>query len=475
MKDLLPALARKLAPPFAFVVLLVWVVFKDASASGRGALCNSICYNRLNPPLERLAMPLGPAQRLSEAFRYLDPRKPLREAWFEIFHVPRPDRARLQDLRDYLDLSEEEAFVKILFTGPRGSGKSTELYLLSRMLEQTHFIVSVPGERIFEFADVSYQDVFVAMGLAVYEAAVQAGLSSPDVEEAAWGLRYWYEERVVEEESSDQITTTQIRARISFLEWGREWQSSPTWRERVRRITETRLSDLLTRLNHLLRMLHQALGKRLLILFDDLDKIYDLDQARNLFLNQALLKPEAQIIYTVPIALIHRPDFQQARLSFDKTIILPNIAAFTLEGQPYELGRRFLRALLLKRMAQGLITPEALERLVTLSGGVLRELVGRARDAILRARRRAGDHGPIDVTDVEVVIQEVANTFRRTLHRNDYPALQQILETKSIQDLEPIVVARLLHGMAVLEYNDKGRNWWDVHPVVKILLSEDLS
>ncbi len=50
-------------------------------------------------------MPLGPAQSLPEAFRYLDPRKPLRDAWFEAFHVPRPDKDRIQDLRDYLELT----------------------------------------------------------------------------------------------------------------------------------------------------------------------------------------------------------------------------------------------------------------------------------------------------------------------------------------------------------------------------------
>ena len=274
----------------------------------------------------------------------------------------------------------------------------------------------------------------------------------------------------MEEVVEDKSTADEIRARFGFLEWGRQWQSSPTWRERVRRVTETRLSDLLSRLNQLLRVLQQALGKRLLILFDDLDKIYDLEQARILFLNQALLKPEAQVIYSVPIPLIHRPDFQQARLSFDKTVILPNMAAFTPEGEPNEPGRVFLRALLLKRMNQDLITPAALEQLVTMSGGVLRELVGMTRDAILRARRRAGDRGPIDVPDVEDVIEEVATTFRRTLRWDDYPALRQVLETKSIQGLKPDVASRLLHGMAVLEYN--GRNWWDVHPVVKILLEE---
>jgi len=224
----------------------------------------------------------------------------------------------------------------------------------------------------------------------------------------------------------------------------------------------------LEKLHHLLGALREVTGKRLLLLVDGLDKIYDLSQARDLFLNPALLQPSAQIVYTLPLALIHQPDFQQARLSYDLAVVLPNIAVRTREGKPWPPGQEMLTQVLYRRMEATLLTEEAATYLSEMSGGVLRELMLLTRTSILRARREHGDQGPVAYAHVQAAVEEVKNTFRRTLTWQDYPALRRLRETKDLQSLDPTVASRLLHGMAILEYN--GQNWWDVHPIVGLLL-----
>ncbi len=413
---------------------------------------------------------LAPAQILAQAFRYFDPDRPLSGEWFRAFHVPRPDEQRLQDLKDHLQLAGEDEFTKVLFTGPRGSGKTTELQHLVQEMRDSHFVAFIQGEDLLALGDVAYQDVLVGMGLAIYEQVRTLQHPTPALQEAVDNLRYWWAEHIVEEQVTDDHPAFSLDLNLGVARFGAQWQSSPEFRVLVRRRIESRLSELLDKLNHLLRLVAEATGKRVLLLVDGLDKIYSPTQARDLFLNPALLQPQAQIVYTLPLALIHQPDFHQARQSFDLAVILPNIAVRTREGRPWPPGRDMLREVLHRRMDPALIEEDAADYAIEMSGGVLRELMLLMRTSILRARRALGDQGPIQMPHVQAAVEEVKNTYRRTLSWEDYPALRRLRETKDLGSLDPEVASRLLHGLAILEYN--GQNWWDVHPIVGLLLDE---
>ncbi len=413
---------------------------------------------------------LAPAQTLTQAFRYFDPDRPLSGRWFQAFHVPRPDEQRLRDLEDHLRLAGEDEFTKVLFSGPRGSGKTTELQHLVQEMQDSHFVAFIQGEDLLALEDVAPQDVLVGMGLALYEQVRALQPPNPALQQAAEDLRYWWTESILEEQVEDDRVGISLDWSLGFIRFGAQWQSSPAARAVVRRRVESRLSELLEKLNHLLALLTEATGKRMLILVDGLDKIYDLNQASNLFLSPTLLQPKAQIVYTLPLALIYRPDFHQARHSFDLAVVLPNIAVRTREGAPWPPGRRMLREVLYRRIDPALLESDAAEYAIEMSGGVLRELMLLMRTSILRARREVGDEGAIQQRHVQQAVEEVKNTYRRTLTWKDYPALRRVRETKDLRVLEPEDAARLLHGLAILEYN--GQNWWDVHPIAGLLLDE---
>lgn len=257
-------------------------------------------------------------------------------------------------------------------------------------------------ESLLNLGDVDYTDLLVVMGLEVFRHATGAGLRLE--KEKLENLRFWYKTHILEEDERralDAELTAELNAGIASIT-ARLRRNAPR-RQTARAQAQANLSDLLERLNNLLDEIHQKAGKRILVIVDGLDKMYNLDQVRNLFLYgaNALTEPRCRILYTVPIPLYYTNDFHQVRFSYHRSFPLPNIKVWERDGQPCAEGRETLREVVLHRLDKKLITAEALEQLVAYSGGLLKELVSLTCASVLRARLLRGDGGPIQPDDVE--------------------------------------------------------------------------
>ncbi len=89
---------------------------------------------------------------LLEALKNLNPNTPLRGKEIEAFYVPRPDNP-YKRLKTYI-LSEENP--KLPLTGPIGVGKSTELNVIKKGLEDTFLIISPEPEEMAGKEDMGY-------------------------------------------------------------------------------------------------------------------------------------------------------------------------------------------------------------------------------------------------------------------------------------------------------------------------------
>jgi hypothetical protein len=132
---------------------------------------------------------LRPALTLEEAYRNLDPIRPLREEWFEAFYVPRPEDGGIEKLLDELNLDDSEND-KTLFSGQQGAGESTELYRLYRELQSTHIPILLNVEETLNLGDVHYTDLLVMLGLRAYQEARACGIRAD--EQHARDLLFWY-------------------------------------------------------------------------------------------------------------------------------------------------------------------------------------------------------------------------------------------------------------------------------------------
>jgi len=413
--------------------------------------------------------PLRRAENLTEAYQLLEPDRPLEGEWLEHFYAERPEEVSMGPLVDELQLDPGDDD-KTIFTGHRGSGKTTELARLAGILQEPHIVVSFNAASLLNLGDINYADLLVMLGAQVFQAARRSRVKLD--EEKLDDLLFWYRTHMFEEDERRRLES-EVSGEIDavFAKFGVKLTTDAPKRQTVRAEARANLADLLERLNALLDHLQQKSGRRTLVLVDGLEKIYDQNQVRDLFCQgaNALLEPRCRIIYTVPLALYHTNDFQQVRMSFSRYFALPNIKAVNRDGSPCQEGRDALRHVLACRLAPGLVTPEATDRLVELCGGLLKELIFLARSAALRARRARGEGGPVQPDDVEYAARQVRNTYRAGLTQAQYLGLWRIYSGGRF--VNDAVTRELLHNLSLLQY-DGGDAWWAVHPIVQSLLEE---
>lgn len=84
-------------------------------------------------------------QLLEKALNVFDPKLSLQGEDLERYYVARP-HAPLGEMKTYLTTNRQH--VKILFSGHRGSGKSTELARLAEDLRDRFFLVTVSARSL---------------------------------------------------------------------------------------------------------------------------------------------------------------------------------------------------------------------------------------------------------------------------------------------------------------------------------------
>ena len=126
-----------------------------------------------------------------------------------------------------------------------------------------------------------------------------------------------------------------------------------------------------------------------------------------------------------------------------------------------------MKEIVKRRVSLELFEPDALEYIIDMSGGVLREYVRIIRDSALKAITR---EKKIITRDIAIeVVNGLKNLYQAQLSDSDYDVLINVCKTKDIKRNEQLV--GLLHNLSVLEYKND-RSWCDVNPIVRSILDE---
>jgi septin family protein len=109
------------------------------------------------------------ATYLGQVISYFDPMQSLDSTSFE-WYVERPDSPHLE-LKSFLLNNQTDS--KILFSGHRGSGKTSTLNKLASDpdIQQKFFLVQFSIKDELNVADLTYTDLLVAMGHRLYSEA----------------------------------------------------------------------------------------------------------------------------------------------------------------------------------------------------------------------------------------------------------------------------------------------------------------
>lgn len=411
------------------------------------------------------------ATSLEEALNTFHP-APLRsEKELNLYYVERPlsplDRMAIQ-LRSRQRL-------KVLFTGHRIAGKTTELNRLTANLVDSHFVVHFSVLDTLNAYDVHYADLMLALATRLFQRATDERLFPRGVgalvqEKLLEDVLLWLEKRIEGLQFIPSPTEMSLSGRVNFLAVQMEAKLSTeaVTRQALRERVSMHLSELVEKTNYVVGEVERKARRQVLFIVEDIDKL-DLANARDLFLEHArsLTAVRASIIYTFPVALRYSPDFPHVAANFDRHFILPNVRLVDRKGNPDAQGRQTLEQVFYRRIDRNLVEPEALRRLIEASGGLVGTLVrlgGLAAEHALVDGKQT-----IDSESAEHAIAEIRGDLRALLRKEDYEVLRRRLAGEELFNEE--IVRELLYTGCLLEYHND-EPWTGVHPILQPLLKE---
>lgn len=368
-----------------------------------------------------------------------------------------------------------------LYSGYRGSGKTTELLRLKKDLEDRgHIVVYFAADE----ADLSVQDAQYTDILLACTRHLLRGLKDAN---PAPILR-WLKARL---QDLNNIMLAEINVNDVNLEIGLEEfakltaavRAEPSQRQKIREQIEPHTETLIQALNAFIKDGKEHLPKesKLLVIADNLDRIVPIfrDNGRSnheeIFLDrhEQLKALDCHIIYTVPISMIYSRWATELKDNYGIPQVLPSIMVRHKNGETYQPGLEILKTIIQLRVPESLrneLVPnvfeseKVLDDLCLVSGGYARDLVQLMQESINKT-----DTLPIRERAVRRASDALRDVYRRAVEENQWEVLQEVRETKEIDNDE--VQRSLLFSRCVLEYryfDEEGakQTWYDAHPVL---------
>lgn len=363
-----------------------------------------------------------------------------------------------------------------LFSGLRGTGKSTELRRLCARLEDPKRknleAVLIDADDVLDLTveiDVSDVLALVLVHTDKVVNALEGRVGVPFKQEGPLH-RLW-----------SWLTTTDVEIdKLSAAPWsggvGLDLKTNPSLRQRVRKVVAEHPSTFMRLVSDELRNLQWRAEKTgrsgLVVVFDSLEKLRGtsqswrpvLDSAERIFANGApYLKLPIHVLYTVPPALTRR--------MADKVTFLPMVKVRDQQGAPHAPGIEVIRALIKKRIPDNALAELfggnhvdlRIRQLGLWAGGYPREIV-RLLQTFLEL-----ESFPVSHETVEQILSREGNTYRGIVYdsgalewlRGVHRSKRMITSTEADREAADL----LLQNNVILRYlNDE--EWVELHPSV---------
>ena len=391
------------------------------------------------------------------------------EEEFRDFYVERPKNAPspIEELKDRIENADSAK--KYLFLGFRGCGKSTELNRLLQLLDMDKFLLVSYSIRELDVSDFDFRDFFGSMALKIYDIAEKEIKLEKDIKEDF--LDFMMNITKVSEHDVTKYSEMGISfSNFILLKLGREAKT----REYIRKELETKISDLIQKLNWLTMEVETKSSKRIVVIVDDLDKLTRVEQAEEFFYKNygLLIQPKCFVIYTFPIPLTFNPYYENVRPAFDDDIILPQLPVKSKDGKRLnEENFNFYKGIVEKRMDLGLIEENALEEAIV-STGKTSEFISVMRDAAIKAYRNENEK--ITKEEVGKALEKLRRTYDRTLTEAHKKRLLEIYDKKEARDenTSDSISRDLLFSLTAVEYEDEEGRWCDINPLLMPLVEK---
>ena len=349
--------------------------------------------------------------------------------------------------------------IKLLVSGHKGTGKSSELKRIANAFSDRFEIVHFQSAEYINESDVDVRDIlFAVAGLVVDRLRDYQGLATIEKDPEA---------RSAFELLGGRIPTLKTDGALELSLFGTlklRIRTDTRLRDELREAARDRQEDLLTLLNRLLEHLRGAVERPVLLIIDDLDRLQpELDLLRPVFTEdfQLLLAPRVSAIYTLPMEVHHDAELTTI-FNKEHKFLLGHIKLWTDRGRTerFDPGWAVMHSFVNKRVEATLFAPEAVERAIALSGGSFQQLRWLLRTAVDHADWR-GD-AVVGLPSVSHAVNDLLRDFVRAFGATKHlEALARIHDERAI---DPPGDLHYLRSLVVLEHvNDKP--WFDVNPI----------
>ncbi|MFM6037003.1 MAG: P-loop NTPase fold protein [Sphaerospermopsis kisseleviana] len=384
-----------------------------------------------------------------------------------------------------LDFQEAGNYTTILFTGHRGSGKSTELKRIQNIWEENYHVIYLEVNEETDINDANFTDLYLIVIKQVEFTLRKLGLKFD--ERLLKSFENWFKEITEEnEESVEKSVSVESEASLGadapfiaklMVKLLAQIKASDKQKTSIRQTLEKDISRLKADINLLLDDAYAKLRKKypnykgLLIIFDNLDRVPP-GVADHLFFEYAAQLQELHCtiiytIYTVPISVLCSPKNPLSLFDGNPHIVpMVNIYQFDRQSshlQDNQTGLEAVASLIEKRVDIDAVfnSRNELLELAKASGGHVRQLMQIMRAACLRAS--TNDHDKIQAEDIVYAVKQQQFSFERFIPNDHYPLLVQVCINKDVSKDD--IGQLMLFNTSVLEYN--GDNRWNYpNPVV---------
>lgn len=439
--------------------------------------------------LDHIPIEQRPAKTLMDVARtaILEPLKADDHRYVDM--MTRSGSNQLGMLRDRLDrivaAGDGGDYVRLLLSGHRGSGKTTELLHLEKEVSADFTSIHLDlDQSLRDDFDYSLFCLWLTEQMVAQFADWKMGLPKKEVE----AIARWYAEHSIGEVDVDQITASleinaEAKARFGWAGIGlailtrakMALKGDHRRREEVKRTLRNFTGDLMDRVNQLFISAQETLQKhnkptRLLIVQDNLDRL-SRDAAIEFFYTSGdvLQRLKAHFILTAPTTSIMAP--HNIEINFPRSFIMPTLKIADGAGKPFKPGEQALIDILSARADKSLFkSPTVMTALARYSGGSARDLV-RLLDLAAGAAR-VGKNTQMDKSCVAEAAKIMRHEYEQRLipGRMYFPWLAEINRSKdeccddNWRTREKF--SELLQNGAVLAYRND-RYWYDIHPVIR--------
>jgi hypothetical protein len=409
----------------------------------------------------------------------------------------------IEELKDNITFFSPDDPTCTLFTGHIGCGKSTELLRLKLELELEGFhVVYFESSEDLEMADVDIGDVMLAIARRVSQSLDKIVLEEPSrlkellqgavkvLNSEVTGVKFKLPGAKILGDSVGDVGITSDKDKFSLYlgigEITTKAKSDATLREKLNQYLGPQKTQLLEAINQELlepaiAKLKQLGKKGLVVIVDNLDRIdnrqkgWGRPQQEYLFVDQGecLTKLHCHLVYTMPLALKFSNDYGNLTQRFSEDPkVLPMVPVQLTDGSQCEAGMALLRQMVLARAFPDLdedkrldkITeifdsPQTLDRLCSVSGGHVRDLL-----RLLNTWIKKGRQLPLSRETLEDVIRSRRNEMTMPISDEEWELLRQVRQRKKVSDDQGY--QKLIRSRLVFEYRDKGESWFDINPIL---------